>query len=36
MEDGTLFAGKKETSAHAEVLHQAKKGEDVALTSLNG
>lgn len=36
MEDGTLFAGKKETSAHAEVLQQAKKGEDVALTSLNG
>lgn len=36
MEDGTLYASKKETSAYAEVLEQAKKGEDVALMNLNG
>jgi putative transcriptional regulator len=36
MEDGTLYAGKEKTPAHAEVLHVAKKGEDVALASLGG
>lgn len=36
MEDGNLFAGKEKTPAHAEVLRQAKKGEDVALVGLGG
>ncbi len=36
MENGTLYAGKKETPAHAEVLHYANEGEDVALVSLGG
>jgi putative transcriptional regulator len=36
MEEGTLYAGKEKTPAHAEVLHEAKKGEDVALVSLDG
>jgi putative transcriptional regulator len=36
MEQGTLYAGKEESPAHAEVLHNAKKGEDVALVSLGG
>lgn len=36
MEDGTLYAVKEETSARAEVLHDALKGEDVALASLSG
>lgn len=36
MEDGTLYAVKDETSACAEVLHDALKGEDVALVSLSG
>ncbi|MDD3753828.1 MAG: winged helix-turn-helix transcriptional regulator [Methanobacterium sp.] len=36
MENGTLYAGKEESSAHAEVLHHTKKGEDVALINLNG
>jgi len=36
MEGGILYAVKEETSAYAEVLHDAKKGEDVALIKLNG
>lgn len=36
MEQGTLYAGKEESPAHAEVLHNTKKGEDVALVSLGG
>jgi putative transcriptional regulator len=36
MEDGTLYAVKEETPAQAEVLHDALKGEDVALISLSG
>jgi len=36
MEQGTLYAGKEKSTAHAEVLHDAKKGEDVALVSLGG
>lgn len=36
MEDGNLYAVKEETSASAEVLHDAQKGEDVALVSLSG
>ena len=36
MEEGTLYAGKEETSAHAKVLHHTNKGEDVALVSLGG
>lgn len=36
MEKGTLYATKEETSAYAEVLQDAKKGEDVALIKLNG
>lgn len=36
MEKGTLYAGKKETPAYAEVLHHAHEGEDVALVSLGG
>lgn len=36
MEQGTLYAGKEKSPAHAEVLHDAKKGEDVALSSLGG
>lgn len=36
MDEGTLYAGKDKTSAHAEVLHDVKKGEDVALVSLGG
>lgn len=36
MEDGTLYAGKKKSPAHAEVLHDAVKGEDVALSGLGG
>ncbi|MGF7118966.1 winged helix-turn-helix transcriptional regulator [Methanobacterium oryzae] len=36
MEKGTLYATKDETSAYAEVLQDAEKGEDVALIKLNG
>jgi putative transcriptional regulator len=36
MEDGTLYAGKEKSPAHAEVLHDTSKGEDVALSSLGG
>lgn len=36
MEEGTLYAGREKTPAHAEVLQNAKKGEDVALVSLGG
>lgn len=36
MEKGTLYATKDETSAYAEVLQDAGKGEDVALIKLNG
>lgn len=36
MEKGTLYAGKEETSAYAQVMNNAKKGEDVALTNLSG
>ncbi|NYB52171.1 MAG: MarR family transcriptional regulator [Methanobacteriaceae archaeon] len=36
MEEGTLYAVKEETPAHAEVMHHANKGEDVALVSLGG
>jgi putative transcriptional regulator len=36
MDDGTLYAGKEKSTAHAEVLHHALKGEDVALRSLGG
>ncbi len=36
MDEGILYAGKEETPAYAEVLHDAKKGQDVALVSLGG
>jgi putative transcriptional regulator len=36
MEKGTLYATKEKASAYAEVLQDAKKGEDVALIKLNG
>ncbi len=36
MENGILYAGKEETPAHAQVLHPAKNGEDVALINLSG
>lgn len=36
MEKGTLYAGKKEKSAYAEVLKDASKGDDVALIKLGG
>jgi putative transcriptional regulator len=36
MEKGTLYASKEIASASAEVLLDTKKGEDVALTKLNG
>ena len=36
MDGGTLFATSQETSAYAEVLNDAKKGEDVALIKLGG
>lgn len=36
MDNGTLYATTKKTSAHAEVLHDARKGEDVALIGLGG
>jgi putative transcriptional regulator len=36
MENGTLYATKEKTSASAEVLNDSLKGEDVALTNLNG
>ena len=36
MENGTLYAGKDIAAASAEVLHDAAKGEDVALTKLEG
>ncbi|MDI6644427.1 MAG: winged helix-turn-helix transcriptional regulator [Methanobacteriaceae archaeon] len=36
MENGTLYAGKNESSAYAEVLYDAYKGEDVALIKLGG
>jgi putative transcriptional regulator len=36
MENGTLYAGKEEKSAHAEVLKTASKGDDVALIKLGG
>ena len=36
MEDGILFASKSKQNASAEVLEDAKKGEDVPLSSLNG
>lgn len=36
MEKGTLYATKEKTSASAEVLQNASKGEDVALTKLKG
>jgi len=36
MENGTLYAGKKSKSAHAEVLKSASKGDDVALINLGG
>jgi len=36
MESGTLYAGKEKSPAHAEVLQDACKGEDVALSSLGG
>jgi len=36
MYKGTLYATTDRTSAHAEVLHDAKKGEDVALIELGG
>jgi putative transcriptional regulator len=36
MENGILYATKSKTSAHAEVLHDARKGEDVALIRLGG
>lgn len=36
MENGTLYATKHETPASAEVLQNAQKGEDVALTNLEG
>ncbi len=36
MEGGILYAGKEKTSANAEVLRYADKGEDVALVNLGG
>lgn len=36
MENGTLYATKEKTSASAEVLNDATKGEDVALVKLSG
>lgn len=36
MKEGTLFAVNEETSAYAKALHDAQKGEDVALIKLNG
>lgn len=36
MDKGTLYATTEQTSAHAEVLHDTKKGEDVALIELGG
>lgn len=36
MEDGTLYATKQKTNAHAEVRSDAQKGEDVALIGLGG
>ncbi len=36
MENGILYAVKEKSSAYAEVLNDAKKGEDVALIKLNG
>ncbi|MEN4018021.1 MAG: winged helix-turn-helix transcriptional regulator [Methanobacterium sp.] len=36
MENGTLYATKHKTPASAEVLQNAQKGEDVALTNLEG
>jgi len=36
MENGTLYADKNESSAYAEVLSDAHKGEDVALIKLGG
>jgi putative transcriptional regulator len=36
MDDGILYVNKKPTSAHAEVLHAALEGEDVALSNLGG
>lgn len=36
MEQGVLYATTQETSAHAEVLNDTLKGEDVALTKLSG
>lgn len=36
MDGGTLYATTKQTSAHAEVLNNAKQGEDVALAKLGG
>ncbi len=36
MKNGILYATKEETSASAEVLNDAVRGEDVALTKLNG
>ncbi|MCE5215201.1 MAG: winged helix-turn-helix transcriptional regulator [Methanobacterium sp.] len=36
MDDGTLYATSHETSAHAEVLNDVKKCEDVALIKLSG
>jgi putative transcriptional regulator len=36
MEEGTLYAGKEKSPAHAEVLQDVEKGEDVALVSLGG
>ncbi len=36
MQNGTLYAGKENKSAHAEVLKTASKGDDVALVKLGG
>lgn len=36
MDEGILYATSRETSAHAEVLNDVKKGEDVALIKLGG
>ncbi len=36
MKEGTLYAVKEKDSAYAEALHDARKGEDVALIKLNG
>jgi putative transcriptional regulator len=36
MDEGTLYATSHKTSAYAEVLNNAKKGEDVALIKLGG